>query len=307
MWQITLYLIPLGVLIATILLFIEFERRKNKFSPFTEKFLRNPGYTLQKDLDKEGEPIVFYLMLAVVVPMVYIIKWNQLTQISHIAYIITISLVMIYVVFRLRKTFKNCWAIRLGLEGEIYTGQELNFLMRLGAWVYHDVPYKYGNIDHIVVSTGGVFVVETKAIRKPSGKNSRAEYKVTYKDGVLKFPHAVTSKPINQAICHAKYLSNFIKKDTNVEIDVIPVVALPGWYVDIGKNDNGVMVINPKRGSALSGHVTKEKISENDAQLIAQRIENYARNVVSSSEMGDPDAHKKYDIFINRKEEKNEL
>ena len=54
-----------------------------------------------------------------------------------------------------------------GVEAEIATGQELSLLMRDGAWVFHDIPYQYGNIDHVIVSRGSIFAIETKGYSKP--------------------------------------------------------------------------------------------------------------------------------------------
>src|SRR5690606_37340526 len=103
-----------------------------------------------------------------------------------------------------------------------YTGQELNFLMRQGAWVFHDIPYKYGNIDHIVVSKGGVFVVETKAVRKPVGEDGKRKSKVSASGGKLHFPHHVTQAPIQQAKRHAEYVSEFLVRKTGKNYPVTP-------------------------------------------------------------------------------------
>ena len=55
----------------------------------------------------------------------------------------------------------------LGLEGELATGEELNQLMLDGCRVFHDIPFRFGNIDHVVVSQSGVFSVNTKMLGKP--------------------------------------------------------------------------------------------------------------------------------------------
>ena len=51
--------------------------------------------------------------------------------------------------------------LRLGLDAELAVGQELDQLMRQGAAVFHDFPADKFNIDHIVISRGGVFAIET--------------------------------------------------------------------------------------------------------------------------------------------------
>lgn len=59
--------------------------------------------------------------------------------------------------------------LRVGYDGEVATGQKLDRLMRQGAYVYHDVPAERFNIDHVVVSPQGMFAVETKGFRRPTG------------------------------------------------------------------------------------------------------------------------------------------
>jgi hypothetical protein len=40
--------------------------------------------------------------------------------------------------------------LRAGYDAELAVGQELDKLMREGAWVFHDVPGENFNIDHVV-------------------------------------------------------------------------------------------------------------------------------------------------------------
>ena len=83
---------------------------------------------------------------------------------------VLIALLTIAVAFSVYKTLSAMHRYHTttkGLRGEEYTGQELNFLMRDGAYVFHDIPYKYGNIDHVVVCQSRILAVETKAYSKP--------------------------------------------------------------------------------------------------------------------------------------------
>ena len=47
------------------------------------------------------------------------------------------------------------------------TSEELNQLMLDGCRVFHDIPFPYGNIDHVVVSRSGVYSVNAKMCGKP--------------------------------------------------------------------------------------------------------------------------------------------
>jgi len=60
------------------------------------------------------------------------------------------------------KTGDKLDRLRAGFDAALAVGQELDRLMREGAWVYHDVLGDNFNIDHVVVSPRGIFAIETK-------------------------------------------------------------------------------------------------------------------------------------------------
>jgi hypothetical protein len=218
-----------------------------------------------------------------------------------------VALVAIYGIWLLFSTLRNAIDLRLAIDGEQYTGCELNYLMRAGAWVFHDIPYQYGNIDHIVVSTGGVFTVETKTYRKPAGeRESSRQATVKCNGDSLVFPHFNTSEPLEQARRHAKHTELAIRKNLGVDVRATPVVALPGWYVERSRRSD-VWIMNPKRGGALAAQVKQHVISPQDAERIANYIESAVRSVPAGSKKMDPDAHKYYDIWNKRRFEERKL
>jgi hypothetical protein len=52
--------------------------------------------------------------------------------------------------------------LRLGRDGERVVGQFLEDLREDWARVFHDVPGDRFNLDHVVLSLNGFFVIETK-------------------------------------------------------------------------------------------------------------------------------------------------
>ncbi|WP_461517838.1 nuclease-related domain-containing protein [Porticoccus sp.] len=291
---------------AALFLSVYWQRKKNKFSPFTEKLLRSPGYTLGKQFDDlMSEVLVGYLLVALS-PIFYLLSFKSLRGVTHLVILVVVLLAMAYGIKKLVFIFAEANKLRLGLDGEVYTGQELNFLMRKGAWVYHDIPYQYGNIDHVVVSTGGVFVVETKAVRKPAGEDGKRQSRARSINGKIQFPHLTTDGPVKQARLHAGYVKNFLHRNTGKNYPVTAVVALPGWYVTAEKQ-NDWLLINPKRGGGLTSFVERNIIPASEVEIIANHIESFARTVQSGVDRHDPDAHKKYDFWLNRRHEDNKL
>jgi len=187
------------------------------------------------------------------------------------------------------RIFKKAIQFNLGLEAETATGQELNLLMRDGAWVFHDIPYQYGNIDHVIIASGGVFAIETKGISKPTDeeRSGRENSTLSVEGDFLVLPHGRTKAPIDQAKIHAKWLRQEIQKRFSLTVRVRAVVAVPGWLVQ-GSYSSECWVVNPKRGNSLRAEVVKPIVSEEKVNLIASWIEDLSRSVVAKSKEFDP-------------------
>ncbi len=311
MLQIILGLSGIGLGVSALLWLIHQERRKKRFSPFTERMLRSPGHSLDIKLTELTDSLLIPYFTIGFIPIIYSLIVSKNT--SAITHAITIALffpIIILAFFHFRKTFLKAQKIRLGLLGEIYTGQELNYLMRQGAWVYHDIPYKYGNIDHLVISKAGIFTIETKAVRKPVNNKGGKDAQVVVTKKAIKFPHFTTSSPIQQAKQHTDYLKKSLSKTLGMNCPVFSVISLPGWNVikNNEKEKNGFLVINPKRGEWLKKYLNQqERINKQDLARIVAEIEKLARSVEAKSNMTDPDASKYYSFFLNRKHEEYKL
>lgn len=72
------------------------------------------------------------------------------------------------------KVYKHIKAVKhqkQGRDGERAVGQYLELFRESGCHIYHDILGKGFNVDHVVISNKGIFVVETKTYSKPaSGK-----------------------------------------------------------------------------------------------------------------------------------------
>jgi hypothetical protein len=167
---------------------------------------------------------------------------------------------------RIKKEVKNR---ELGLEGEREVADELENLMRRGCYVYHDLQCEGDNsnkfnIDHVIVSTYGIYVIETKAYSKP--KSGPAE--VIFDGNIVTLTgKSPDSKPIQQAINNARWLRDQIYEKTDRKsFDVTAIVVFPGWLVpaDQIKRGNGVWVMNP---IYLESKITKAQITVKPADV----------------------------------------
>lgn len=64
--------------------------------------------------------------------------------------------------YRVYKHVKKFNALKLGRSGERAVGQYLENFRESGSHIYHDILGDSFNVDHVVISPKGIFVVETK-------------------------------------------------------------------------------------------------------------------------------------------------
>lgn len=277
------------------------DRRSGRYSPFTENFFRLPGHSTRLFHAEIVEDIMWNYLSFVGISA--FVVWKIVFNSAYNIVVWFCILMLGYLMYRTYHLYEKAQKYRLGCEGEEFTGQELNLLMLSGAYVFHDIPYKYGNIDHIVVGKDKLFVVETKAYKKPqkSKTDSGKDAKVRYDGNTLIFPKYSTSKPLEQVKMAAAFVEDVLFKKTGEKFQVVPVVALPGWYVESSESKSAeVLVINPKRGKALRsrlGEVTNYDLRHS----VIRHIAAVSRTIKPKSKISDPNAADEFDFWSNPK------
>ncbi len=257
--------------------------------PFTDKFLRSPGESLNRQIMEISYEVTEHLVMTLTAPIVFYALYMSSLYARHVKYSASANMVFIiggtgfiaYHLIKLIKLVNLRQSYRLGYEGEIAVGQELNQLMRDGYYVYHDFPADKFNIDHIVVGTSGVFAVETKARSKPTSKNRQADARVEYDGKCLRFPNRTESKPIEQAKLQAEWLTKWLGSATGEHVGVRPVLALPGWFVEWKSSNasNGIAVINPKQFKSIAKVKNGSYLSDQMISRIVHQLEQKCRDV----------------------------
>ena len=259
---------------------------KGHRSPFKDNFLRSPGESLNRQIieinDRLTENLVLLITMPILLYATYIsslyFRNLKLSTSTFTIYIIAGIGFIAYCLFKLIKLLKLRRSYRLGYEGEIAVGQELNQLMRDGYYVYHDFPAEKFNIDHIVVGASGVFAVETKARLKPTSKDRKADAKVKYDGKCLRFPNGTDVEPLEQAKRQAEWLSKWLRSAVGEAVKVRPVVALPGWFVERVAS-GGIRVINPKNFRSIAKPKDGNILSEHMISRIVHQLEQKCRDV----------------------------
>jgi hypothetical protein len=162
---------------------------------------------------------------------------------------LVMSLIGGYRIYRIRAKVK---ALRLGLAGERFVGQMLEELRVDGARIFHDVQGDAFNVDHVIISSRGVYCIETKTLSKP-----HADAKIHY-DGrrVLVAGRVPDRDPIKQVTATARWLENRIAESTGKRFPVRPVVVSPRWWIETAPDagQSAVWVLEPKALPKWIGH-----------------------------------------------------
>lgn len=213
-------------------------QRKDRRSPLTLQMLRAPGESLSKQIDALIEDIDTYLITATIIPLACFSMYLSTryiggnTRVSWLIFFILACCGMIFTCYKLISLLKKRHDLSLGLDCERAIGQELNQLMLNGYRVYHDFPADNFNIDHIVFGSNGVFAVETKGRAKLVQSDTKQEWKVSFDGQALLFPNWTEREFLPQARRQAEWLAKWLSSAVGEQVQVRPVLALPGWYID---------------------------------------------------------------------------
>ena len=261
------------------------DRRYPRQSPLTQNMLRPPGHSLRQkleSLDVESDTcLVFFFMTPLAVFAVHVSQSYFAGEPESVLRVVT-SIVMagaiLAVVGRyLLHLMSERKKFALGLEGELVTGEELNQLMLDGCRVFHDIPFQYGNIDHVVVSCSGVFSVNAKLWGKPK-EGGNSEIVVDHQRNMIHFPDRQVPIRINQLEGEARWLAEYLSKSVGQRLEVEPMLALPGWFAKQRIGRGSVYVFNPRKPSKFFVQ-NRTVLSPQQIEQVAHQLEQLCRDV----------------------------
>ena len=211
----------------------------------------------------------FYAAFAVLAWLLYITSYQMNFPAAVLMSVIAVVLI-IRGYFKVKKTRWVLKRYRKGLEGERLVGETLNRLSNESTFVFHDIPGNRFNVDHIIVSTRGIFVIETKHFNREICSKFFYDGLMIYrvmKDG-RKFP---CPKLLPQIDGEARFIEQEIEHRTDMKLPVIKVAILIGSYIDGTENFKDYWLLNE------SSFVTafcqqKECLDDSVVKLVATHI-----------------------------------
>jgi hypothetical protein len=266
-------------------------KRRRERPPVPFKLLRGPGESLRRRIHKFDEDALLYFGGAAMVPLLTglgvlgLLSWLT----PHMPLSVGLTLVGAAVLTLTLVTGR--WALRLmmrarddmlGYLGERAVAEFLEPLRARGYRVFHDVPaegaLKDFNLDHVTIGPTGAAVIETKTRRKGRARPGMQDHVVTYDGKQLLWPWGEDRYGLDQANAEADWLRKWINERTGLEIPVKPILALPGWWVEV--SGRGVVtVVNHKNvARAVEGNGPR-LLSEQQIDLIARQLDDRCRDV----------------------------
>lgn len=249
----------------------------NSHSPLKNRPLRNPGQSLDERIhDLIETNIGGSLLLAMFAVLLAGLEWWRYYHPGTPAprlYSLMAGVVIVYAAFRVNRTLPKLRALKLGRDGEKAVGQFLEALRERGYRVFHDVVGNGFNVDHVVIGPAGVFVVETKTHRKPSG-----DAHIVFDGEMIRIDGFVPDRdPVAQAKAQANWLRDLLNESTGRRFAVKSAIVYPGWWVDEQfSKENTVWVLEPKR---LPSFIEREprRLSPEDVHLASFHLSRFVR------------------------------
>jgi hypothetical protein len=250
--------------------------------------LRNPGQSLEEEIDRVvHEDFMGYFLAAAIFWVFALIEWSgkmlHLPR-SPIMYAMAATVATVLCAVKFMRTKKHVGNLKKGRDGEREVAEILDELKRGGAQVIHDIPGEECNVDHVVICTRGIFVVETKAWTKPDGV-----WAMDFDGERIHISgRPANAAPIVQCRAESASIRGLLRESTSRTFAVRGVVVFLDWFVNRKPEARGseVWVLNPKE---LAGWIRREPevLSEEDVAMATlhlwtldedQRTEREVRN-----------------------------
>lgn len=242
---------------AGMFIYLKRQQRQDRRSPLVDDLLRLPGETLNERYRDAIFDLCETFAATILLPSVGVItllnswvdperiQWNFA---SGVACVLIVGGV-VWSAQKMIRVLRTVITSKRGLEGEMATAQLLTPLLAEGWQMFHDLPMKRGNIDHVLVGPTGVYAIETKYRSKRQSIKGKEVALAEYDGNAIRFAGGtIEHLPVQQAQAVAGELSKWLHGKVGEAVSVAPVVALPGWFVKTTKKPvNGqAYVINPK-------------------------------------------------------------
>jgi hypothetical protein len=192
--------------------------KTEKRSPLKDKPLRYAGQSLDDQILDRRDDYLQRLMMIFGFFVATVIAWYDYLNPTKLSLLIIAIVGSAYLgvygllsAFSITKIFKEINKLRMARDGEQLVAEGLQELLREGAAVLNDIQGDKFNIDHVVISPHGIYLIETKTYSKPAKKESAISFD---RKDVFVDRRVVDRQPIRQAKALSKWLQELLQKST---------------------------------------------------------------------------------------------
>lgn len=283
-----LFLGPIFLLIGAMTFFMKRYKRSHA-SPLTRDLLRPAGHTLQEQIDDQRidlfglmlmTPLIL-LMFALMPLLKNTLDGTRTSLHDLVMFGIMAAGAFSYFSYRIYKIVRRLQNLKLGHACELAVGQELEYLVRPKDHpyrVYHDIPFDGFNIDHLIISPNGVFVVETKGRSKPINDGTK-QFKVRVENNALHFPNHVETEPLEQVRRNVTSVRNWLNSATGTDVPVGGILVLPGWYIELCQKATAPYVVSAAALPKVLPQLRVGMLELAHIQAIAHQVEQKVRDI----------------------------
>jgi hypothetical protein len=249
--------------------------------PVAFKLLRGPGELTHRGIRHLDTTMPLTLLFCVLGPLIgglglFAAVWHLEGHAQLIAAVVAGLAFLTGLYFSGRHLLRRLnlrQEMELRLLGERAVAEELQPLLSGGYRMFHDVTIlgvgERLDLDHVTVGPNGVTVIETEARQRETNEKGPREHEVTFDGKQLVWPWGPDRTTVAQVEAQAVCLSKWLAQSSGIRVFALPILALPGWWIDI-TGRGSVSVVNHKQ-------VLNTVLSRTDPQLTAEQIEQISR------------------------------
>lgn len=182
-------------------------QKRDGFSPLKAAPLRNPGQSIEREIFTQIEVIseeAVGLIIAFVMTLTNLALWlfNIPPSIAFFSSLTLLVGLCVYNIPKIRRLGLKLSRLKQARDGERAVAEYSDSLKNEECRVLHDIVGENFNLDHVIISTRGIYTIETKTYSKydPNGK-------IIYNgESVQIGNHKYPDNPIIQAKAQATWL-----------------------------------------------------------------------------------------------------
>jgi hypothetical protein len=253
--------------------------KTKKRSPLKDKPLRYAGQYLDEQIEDKRSELLYWVLVPSIIIFFAIRDWFRFYNPppTHPIYITIVAVpLLIWGISKIVQGKREIERLRMARDGEKLVAERLQEMIKQGATILNDIQSDRFNIDHVVVSKNGIYLIETKTFSKPAKKEARISFndEHIFADGVR-----IDRNPIQQAKALSKWLQDLLVQSTGMKFAIRPVILFPGWFIEPMKRGQEVWILNPK---ALPAFISNEQVvrKDTDVHLAVFHLSRYVRTFI---------------------------